>query len=220
MGKIDTLINNAGVIAGKPRAVTKQGYDLMFGTNHLGHFALVAHVMPSLLEAPAAKIVHLGSTTHRGAKLDFDHLATPAARSFRAYGRSKLAVMLFAFELDRRLREAGLPVRSLAAHPGYGSGALTPQRGDIVKKANPVFTNIVRFIGHGKDAGAQSIVRAAIEGDGGSYWGPDGLFNQRGKPVQQAPSDNALDHDVAARLWRASEELTGVEFPDLESVPE
>jgi len=210
--RIDGLVANAGILPNAKAGTTKDGFDLGFGTNYLGHFALIAQLFPTLRQTPGVRIVTLGSVTHRGARLDPARLARPGGTRMAVYAASKLALMSFAFELDRRVRAAGIPVRAMSAHPGYAEDALTPARGAIVPRRNPAFAAATRMIGQGKDRGAWPVVRAVIEGEGGDYWGPSGRFELRGRPVPARATAAARDPGLGAALWEASERLTGVRF--------
>jgi NAD(P)-dependent dehydrogenase (short-subunit alcohol dehydrogenase family) len=211
---IDVLVANAGITEGTADAVTADGFESMFGTNHLGHFALIARLLPSLIATPRSRIVHLGSISHRFYPLDLEpHDPPERFRSFRSYSRSKLAVMTFAFELDRRLRAAGLETRSIVAHPGFAVDELTPSRAGVTPAVSS--SEIVRktfgAFAQGKDAGAWPIVMAATDEylRGGEYVGPAGWQQLRGRPRVVAAKPWSRDRAVAARLWALSETLTG-----------
>jgi NAD(P)-dependent dehydrogenase (short-subunit alcohol dehydrogenase family) len=212
-GPVDTLVANAGVVGSKKRATTADGFELQFGTNHLGHFALVAHLLPALSKAEAGRIVHLGSISHRWARLDLDDpMLVTHYRSYTAYSRSKLAVMTFGFELDRRLRAAGSSVRSVVAHPGFALENLTEKRSGIVTRRwlpAPV-VGLMRTVCQGKDQGARPLTYAAVgaEVQGGEYWGPDGWFQLTGAPVLVRAKKQAKNRKAAARLWNLSARLT------------
>ncbi|MFI8260713.1 MULTISPECIES: oxidoreductase [unclassified Streptomyces] len=214
-GPVDLLVNNAGVTASGKRAETAQGFELMFGTNHLGHFALTLLLAPAL--GTDARVVSLGSLTHTRARLDFDDLQSRTGyRSMAAYGRSKLAVLLFAAELDRRLRASGSTVRSVAAHPGWAVQGLTPARPPLWE---PGLLTAARcaplaLLAQGKDRGAWPVVRAATdpEARGGQYFGPIGPGSLKGLPSLRTMAGSAHDPQDAARLWTVSEELTGTRW--------
>ncbi|VVJ21379.1 Oxidoreductase [Amycolatopsis camponoti] len=213
-GELDAVVCNAGVaLDNPPRRETAGGHELMFGTNHLGHFALVARLMPRL--APDARIVTTGSFAAKSAKLDFADLQ--CERDYqpkRAYERSKLAQMLFAFELDRRLREAGSKRLSVVAHPGGALDALTPSRPPVhVRGAGQWLRGLpMRALVHGKDAGARPAVRAVLGPDvtGGQLWGPR-VFGLRGRPRLEERWTNLTDDAAAERLWAESVTLTGLD---------
>ena len=210
---IDVLVANAGITEGTAGSVTAQGFESMFGTNHLGHFALVSRILPSLLTTLSSRIVHLGSISHRFYALETDRPESPEKFcSFRSYARSKLAVMTFAFELDRRLRAAGHDTRSIVAHPGFAVDELTPARPGVTPTAvpNAVAQKIFGAFAQGKDAGAWPIVQAATDEylRGGEYVGPAGWQQLRGRARVTAAKAWARDPAVAARLWALSESLT------------
>jgi NAD(P)-dependent dehydrogenase (short-subunit alcohol dehydrogenase family) len=207
-GEIDLLINNAGVMV-PPLTRTAEGFELQFGTNHLGHFALTN----LLLEQITGRVVTVSSTGHRIGSIDFDDLNWERKRykAWRAYGQSKLANLLFTAELQRRLTAAGSPVLANAAHPGYASTNLQfkseRRLGDLVG----VLGN--RLFAQDADGGALPTLYAAVaDVPGDSFAGPGGFMEQRGAPKLVGRSKAARDADVARRLWEVSEELTGVRF--------
>ncbi|GIE32759.1 short-chain dehydrogenase [Actinoplanes italicus] len=212
---IDLLVNNAGVVLLGPRRTSADGFELQFATNMLGHFALTGLLLGNLAAAREARVVSLSSITHRGAHLDFDDLMFKHRyRATTAYGRSKLATTVFGVELDRRLRAAGSPVRSVLAHPGITRTNLTPRAwehrgrlGRIVARAGLVFTQPV-------EQGALPQLRAATEPGltGGTFFGPAGLGETRGRVTEARLSREAADPAVGSRLWAAAEELTGVSY--------
>ena len=209
--RIDLLINNAGTWAAS-RTETRDGFELQFGTNHLGHFAFTGLVMPSLLAVPGSRIVTVASLNHRLGRLDFTDLhMLNAYRNNTAYARSKLANLLFAFELNRRLAAAGVRTVSLAAHPG---GAMT----DLFRDANAQFRFVVNTLGRvvtqSAQRGSLPTLRAATdpEAKGGEYYGPDGLGELKGSPKLVRASADAYDEAAQRRLWVESERLTGVDF--------
>jgi NAD(P)-dependent dehydrogenase (short-subunit alcohol dehydrogenase family) len=207
---LDLLINNAGLMA-TPRARTADGFELQFGTNHLGHFALTGLLLGKMRSRPDARVVTLSSTAHRTGRIAFDNL-NGDRRYFRwrAYGQSKLANLLFALELDRRLRAAGWAVKSLAAHPGYAATNLQSTGPPLIDRLVMIVPNAV--IAQSDDMGALPTLYAATEPgvEGGTYVGPDGLAEQRGHPKPVSPSNAARDEQVARRLWEVSEQMTGV----------
>jgi NAD(P)-dependent dehydrogenase (short-subunit alcohol dehydrogenase family) len=210
---LDLLINNAGVMA-PPRRTTKDGFELQFGTNHLGHFALTGLLLSTLEGRRDARVVTVSSTAHRMGRINFDDLhGERRYRRWRAYGQAKLANLLFALELDRRLRAAGSTVKSVAAHPGYAATNLQSAAAPALDRAVMAVTN--RLLAQDAEVGALSLLYAATEPglEGGAYVGPDGRGEQRGHPQPEAvPTRAALDEAVAARLWAVSEEATGVKF--------
>jgi NAD(P)-dependent dehydrogenase (short-subunit alcohol dehydrogenase family) len=213
-GELDAVVCNAGVMLdAPPRRETAAGHELMFGTNHLGHFALVARLMPRL--APGARIVTTGSFAAKSSSLDFADLQSERDyQPKRAYERSKLAQMLFAFELDRRLREAGSKRLSVVAHPGGALDSLTPSRPPVhVRTAGRWLRGLpARALLQGKDAGARPAVRAVLGPDvtGGQLWGPR-VFGLRGRPRLEERWKNLTDDAAAGRLWAESVTLTGVD---------
>jgi NAD(P)-dependent dehydrogenase (short-subunit alcohol dehydrogenase family) len=209
---IDLLINNAGVMA-PPRQTTADGFELQFGTNHLGHFALTGLLIGSLEGREDARVVTVSSGAHRIGRITFDNLQRERGYNrWSAYGQSKLANLLFALELDRRLRAAGSNVKSLAAHPGYAATNLQSAAAPALDRLVMTFSNLL--IAQSADMGALPLLYAATEPglEGGTFAGPDGLAEQRGHPKPVAPNKAARDEAVAARLWSVSEELTGVHF--------
>jgi NAD(P)-dependent dehydrogenase (short-subunit alcohol dehydrogenase family) len=218
---LDLLVNNAGVMA-VPFARTADGFELQLGTNHLAHFALTGLLLPALLAAPAARVVTVSSSMHRSGRLDLERdLHAEAGYSpWSAYGRSKLANLLFAFELDRRLRAAGRVARSLACHPGYAATNL--QASSARALGSPLWSALyavgARLLAQDARGGALPLVYAACapEAQGGEYVGPGGLGRLRGAPAREAPSRRARDPELAAHLWAASERWTGVRFEGLD----
>jgi NAD(P)-dependent dehydrogenase (short-subunit alcohol dehydrogenase family) len=209
---LDLLINNAGLMA-PPRGETADGFELQLGTNHLGHFALTGHLIGAMEGRPDARVVALSSIAHRTGKIKFDDLQSERRYSrWRAYGQSKLADLMTALELDRRLRAAGSTVKSIAAHPGYSATNLQSAAPPLIDRAVMKVTNAIAA--QSADAGALATLYAATNPDlqGGEFVGPDGLFELRGHPHVVTPNRSARDQDVAARLWGVSEELTGVRF--------
>ena len=208
-GELDLLINNAGVMA-PPSTRTADGFELQFGTNHLGHFALTN----LLLQHVTGRVVTVSSTGHRMGSIDFDDLnwERKPYRPWRAYGQSKLANLLFTAELQRRLTAAGSAVLATAAHPGYAATNLQFHSGRRVLDIVSTVGN--RLLAQDADGGALPTLYAAVADiPGDSFAGPGGFMEQRGAPKLVQRSDAAKDTDVARRLWDASEELTGVRFP-------
>jgi NAD(P)-dependent dehydrogenase (short-subunit alcohol dehydrogenase family) len=210
---IDLLINNAGVMAPGGRRQTADGFELQIGTNHLGHFALTGLLLPRLQGRKGARVVTVSSTAHRFGRIRFDDLqAERRYNRWRAYGQSKLANILFARELDRRLRAAGSTVASLGAHPGYAATNLQSAAPPAFDRAVFAVTN--RLFGQSPEMGALPELYAATRShlDGGLFIGPDGFEEQRGHPKVVSPTNRGQDASTAARLWEVSEELTGVEY--------
>ncbi|WP_345544806.1 oxidoreductase [Microbacterium jejuense] len=207
---IDVLINNAGVM-NLPESRTADGFEMQFGTNHLGHFALTNLLLPHVSD----RVVSLSSGMHRspGTRIRFDNLTLAGEYSpGAAYSQSKLANLLFILELQRRLTDAGSPVRALAAHPGWAATELQGHDANGVRRALMLFGN--RLVAQDADGGALPTLYAAVADlPGASYAGPGGRFEMRGAPALVDRSPAASDADVARRLWDASEQLTGVSFP-------
>ncbi|MER6220983.1 SDR family NAD(P)-dependent oxidoreductase [Streptomyces sp900105755] len=216
VGHLDAVVHNAGVaLDDPPRLQTGDGHELMFGTNHLGHFALTHWLMPLLSAAPAARVVTMGSFAAKSERLDLADLQSRRDyRPKRTYGRSKLAQMYFGLELDRRLRAAGSPVAGVVVHPGGALDSLTPARPPV-----QVRTAAARLLGapaavlvQGKHAGAWPAVRAVLDPGvrGGQVWGPR-VLGLRGHPRNERVWPHLTDASVAARLWDISRDLTGVD---------
>ena len=208
-GEIDVLVNNAGVMA-PPLERTAEGFELQFGTNHLGHFAL----SNLLLEGITGRVVSISSFVHRFGNIDFDDLNWERRRyhAWRAYGQSKLANLLFTAELQRRLDNAGSKVIATAAHPGYAATNLQAHTGRRSQSVGLAITN--RLFAQSENDGALPTLYAAFADiPGNSYVGPDGLMEQRGSPKLVSRSSAARNMDSARRLWEASEQLTEVAFP-------
>ena len=207
---LDLLIDNAGVMA-PPRRRTADGFELQFGTNHLGHFALSTALLETMEGREDARVVTLSSTAHKIGRINFDNLGGDR-HYFRwnAYGQSKLANLLFALELDRQLRDAGSTVKSLAAHPGYAATNLQSAGPPLVDRLVMVASNAV--IAQSDEMGALPTLYAATQPglEGGTYIGPDSFREQRGHPTIVQPSRRARDPETARRLWEVSERLTAV----------
>jgi NAD(P)-dependent dehydrogenase (short-subunit alcohol dehydrogenase family) len=212
--KLDLLINNAGVMA-PPRTLTTDGLELQFGTNHLGHFALTGRLLGLMSANPGARVVNVSSGAHRRGKIAFDDLQ--GERSYgrwSAYGQSKLANLLFTFELDRRLRASASPAVAVAAHPGYAATNLQTAVAPKYEGMLMSFGNLL--LAQSAEMGALPTLYAATHAgvEGGSYIGPDGLFEMRGHPKQVECSAAARDEEAARKLWDVSEQLTGVQFAE------
>jgi NAD(P)-dependent dehydrogenase (short-subunit alcohol dehydrogenase family) len=215
---IDVLINNAGVMA-IPRSETADGFETQFGVNHLGHFALTGHLLEALAteDGDPARVVTVSSGVHERGEIDFDDLQGEASYDpWEAYAQSKLANVLFAYELERRFRTAGTNAESMAVHPGYANTRLQfrgpERRGSRLRKAAMWVLNTV--VAQSAAAGALPTLYAATapEADGGAYYGPGGLADMRGPPERQSSSERSYDEGTARRLWAVSSELTGVTY--------
>lgn len=215
---IDLLINNAGVLAPPTRRLTADGFEVQFGTNYLGHFALTARLLPLLRRGDRARVVNLASLMHRRGRIGFDDLESERAYvPWAAYAQSKLAMLMFAFELQRRSDANGWGIASLAAHPGWARTELFDKepaanrrsglaRG-LMRLAAPVFSQPAA-------AGAWPVLFAATAGTAraGGYYGPVGFQELTGPPGPAGVAARARDPAVGARLWAVSETLTGVRF--------
>jgi NAD(P)-dependent dehydrogenase (short-subunit alcohol dehydrogenase family) len=207
-GPLDLLINNAGVMV-PPLSRTVEGFELQFGTNHLGHFALTN----LLLEHVRGRVVTVASGAHRFGQIDFEDLnwEHKPYRRWRAYGQSKLANLLFTSELQRRLAAAGSPVLATAAHPGYAATNLQFHSGRRSVDLVSAIGN--RLIAQDERGGALPTLYAAVaDVPGDSFAGPGGLMETRGAPKLVGRTRAARDEEVARRLWEVSEELSGVRF--------
>ena len=215
--QVDVLLNNAGLGLQSARATTADGFERQFGTNHLGHFALTGRLMPALLRALAPRVVAIASIAHRRGRIDFADLqGENRYNASKAYGQSKLANLMFAYELDRRARAAQSRLTSVAAHPGLAA------TGFVAAIGMPGFMAMVgnlgiSIVGQNAAQGALPGLYVATMPDvqGGQYWGPDGFMEVRGAPALAKPSPHALDQAVWQRLWMVSEQLTGVSYPPL-----
>jgi NAD(P)-dependent dehydrogenase (short-subunit alcohol dehydrogenase family) len=206
---IDIVINNAGIMI-PPLSQTADGFEMQFGTNHLGHFALTNLLLPHI----TGRVVTVSSTAHRMGKIDFDDLnwERKPYKAWRAYGQSKLANLLFTAELQRRLTDAGSSIKANAAHPGYASTNLQFHSQRRVFDVISVIGN--RLIAQDENGGALPTLYAAVaDVPGNSFAGPGGFMEQRGAPKLVGRTSAAQDMDVARRLWDVSEQLTGVRFP-------
>jgi len=210
-GDLHLLINNAGVMA-PPRRLTADGFESQFGTNHLGHFALTGLLLARLLATDEPRVVTVSSGAHRVGRIRFDDLQGERRyQNWLWYGQSKLANLLFAFELQRRAAEAGSSLKSLAVHPGYARTNLQFAAPPWYEQAVMKVTNMVA---QSAEMGALPTLYAATVSDlpGGSFVGPDGFMEQRGHPHLVTAASKAYDEPVAQRLWEVSEQLTSVDY--------
>jgi NAD(P)-dependent dehydrogenase (short-subunit alcohol dehydrogenase family) len=205
---IDVLVNNAGVMA-VPKARTADGFELQFGTNFLGHFALTGLLLPRV----SGRVVTLSSQARRLGKIDLDDVNWHRRRYRRwlAYAQSKLADLMFAIELQRRLTVSGSPVLSVAAHPGYAATELQSHTESVQDRIMAIGN---RILAQSADMGALPTLYAATMPDvsAGDFYGPGGLGEMRGHPTKVAPGKAAQDTAVAAKLWGKAEALTGVRY--------
>ncbi len=196
-----------------PRLLTRQGFESQFATNHLGHFALTGLLFDTIRRGEDARVVTVSSLEHKGGAIHFDDLTGARSYSPRGfYRQSKFANVLFALELDRRVRAAGIPVRSVLAHPGWSATNLQTSAPTGVMKQLMRIGN--RVLAQSAEMGALSQLYAAVDpgAESGSFYGPDGLGELRGHPTRVRPAPSATDAGTARRLWELSEELTGVSF--------
>ena len=211
---LDLLINNAGVMTPPGRLTTEDGFELQFGVNYLAHFALTARLLPLLKAARGARVVNLSSGAHHTGRIDFDDLQWEERyRPWLAYSQSKLAMMMFAFELQRRSQAAGWGFIADAAHPGYARTELIangPGADSFVSRVGAVL--IQPWMSQSAADGALPQLYAATSPDaaGGGYYGPDGFFEMKGHPKAARVARQAEDEAMARRLWTVSETLTGV----------
>ena len=212
VGRLDVLINNAGVMA-LPRQATADGFEMQFGTNHLGHFALTGLLIDKLNATPGARVVCVSSQAHRMGRINFDDLdASRGYHRWLRYGQSKVANLLFTFELQRRLESLGHSTIAVACHPGGSATDLARNAGVVMKFFQPIADRVMQPAA----MGALPTLRAATDPAvvGGDYYGPDGLGQTTGFPVKV--HSNAYSHrrDIASQLWLTSEQLTDVEYLD------
>lgn len=217
-GPLHLLVNNAGVMA-TPHLRTADGFELQMGTNHFGHFALTGLLLPQLLESGDARVVTIASQAHRMARrppLDDPRMPPARYQRWQAYAMSKLANLLFTYELERRARERELPLKALAAHPGYASTALMGAgRIDApTSMRTRILSGAFAVAGQSAEMGAlPTLMAATADLPGGTYVGPDGFAEMHGLPHVVTPRKLARDPQSARRLWEISEEATGVRYP-------
>lgn len=218
--QLDVLVNNAGIMM-VPYGRTEDGFEQQLGTNHLGHFALTGLLFDLLASTPGARVVNVSSGGHRFGEMDFDNLMFEDGQGYtpmKAYGRSKLANLLFTNELQRRFEGLGIQAEALAAHPGISDTNLANHLlpGWAAPFLRPLFARMVQSAA----MGALPTLRAAVDpqAKGGDYFGPDGPSERGGYPVRVEASSAAHNQADARRLWQVSEQLTGVRFAELEQV--
>jgi NAD(P)-dependent dehydrogenase (short-subunit alcohol dehydrogenase family) len=217
--RLDLLIDNAGIMALPQRRVTPDGFELQLGTNHFGHFALTGLLLPAVLQAgqsKPARIITVSSLAHRGATMDFANLQWEHDyKPWPAYRRTKLANLLFGFELQRRLERTHAPAISIVVHPGVSATNLFAagpgSGGGMQAKIAPL---VIRLFAQSDAQGALPTLYAAtaFQVQGGHFYGPNGFREMRGYPVEVRAEAQAYDEALAARLWQVSEQLTGVRF--------
>jgi NAD(P)-dependent dehydrogenase (short-subunit alcohol dehydrogenase family) len=204
--RLDLLINNAGIMI-PPPSKTEDGFEIQFGVNFVGHFALTGHLFNLLEATKGSRVVSLSSIAHRGATIDFDNFHLEKEyKNWREYGQSKLADIIFALEFEKRLRKNGNQVISLAAHPGFSETDLQKYMDKDMLASLELMT---------AKEGAQPTLAACLREDatGGQYWGPDGHNEQKGKPALAKIDAAALDETLNAKLWDWAKETTKVNFP-------
>ncbi len=209
--QLDLLINNAGVMI-PPFSKTKDGFELQMGVNYFAHFLLTNLLFSLLDKTEGSRIVSLSSIAHEKGKINFDNLhAEKGYSKMKAYQQSKLACLMFAYELERRIEKAGSNVISVAAHPGVSNTNLGRH---IPKFAYKVFWPVFKFFTHSPDRAALPTLMAALHPDakGGDYFGPTGFRGMKGDPDKVEPKPHAHDEEVAQKLWEVTEELTGEKF--------
>jgi NAD(P)-dependent dehydrogenase (short-subunit alcohol dehydrogenase family) len=218
--RLDVLVNNAGIMWA-PYSLTEDGFESHFATNHLGHFALTGLLIDLLLETPGSRVVNVSSTGHRTGNMDFEDLMYEGGKGYRrqrVYGRSKLANLLFTYELQRRFEAIGSEAISTAAHPGGTNTDLGRHIADrwYMRLSEP----LLEWMTQGADMGALPTLRAAVDpqAKGGDYYGPDGFMEQGGYPVLVRSSKASHNMADAQKLWQVSEELTGVTFEALNPI--
>ncbi len=211
---LDILVNNAGLMALPTRQTTEDGFEMQFGVNYLGHFALTARLLPLLRQAPTPRVVQLSSLAHRSGKIDFSDLQGINYKPWKAYGQTKLAMLIFALELQRRSDANGWNLLSTAAHPGFAKTELIangPGNNGVIG----LFSRLAfRLVGHSSAAGALPQLLAATSPDAkpGAYYGPTSLNEMKGPPGIAVIKPQALDLHTAKKLWEISEQLCGLSF--------
>lgn len=215
--RLDVLVNNAGVMV-PPYSTTDDGFELQLGVNHLGHFALTGLLLDELIETDGeTRIVTQSSVAHDYGDIDFDDLHREQSYNrTEAYGQSKLANLLFTYELDRRLRAVGANTIAVASHPGWSATGL--QDGDTELSVSSVRRTVARiantvFAQSPADGALPTLYAStANDVDGGHYFGPSGIMEMRGSPTRVVSNETSYDHETARRLWEISEELTDITF--------
>jgi NAD(P)-dependent dehydrogenase (short-subunit alcohol dehydrogenase family) len=212
--KLDVLVNNAGVMYG-PKQQTKDGFEYQLGINHLGHFALTGLLLPILKQTPGARVVTVSSLAHRGGKMDFDNLQFERPNSYSpqaAYGRSKLANLLFGFELDRKFKEAGVDAKSIVVHPGVSKTNLFNElaSGPLRRRVFQLFEIFISKPVQGALPTIEAVINDSLKG--GEYLGPDGFMELKGDPKEAKTTKKARSINDAKQLWTVSETLTTITF--------
>lgn len=206
--RLDLLINNAGIMM-PPFTLTEEGFESQFAANYLGHFSLSLGLLDVLEATPGSRIISLSSLAHQTGKIHFDDLQFQKNyHKIQAYGQSKLACLIFAIELQRRLSQQAYQTRSVAAHPGIASTNLD-------QHLSPIQAQLFKWFSQPEAKGALPILFAALSEDihGGEYCGPKGFFQARGEPGIVKAKKHAYDETIASKLWELSEQFTGFKFP-------
>lgn len=210
--KLDLLINNAGVMV-PPYSLTEDGFENQLGANYLGHFLLTGLLLPTLEITEGSRIITLSSIAHKNGKINFDDLQfkNRAYKKWEAYGQSKLACLIFAYEMDRRLKSKGSIAISVASHPGVSLTNLWNHMPSGFRLISPVF-NIL--FSHSAKDGVKPTLMAALDSDvkGGEYYGPTGLMEMKGEPGKVTSTLGSKNKEIAKKLWKVSEELTGINY--------
>lgn len=213
--RLDILVNNAGILS-VPYQKTADGFENQVGINHLGHFALTSLLFDILIKTKGSRVVNVSSNAHKSGDMDFEKFLYEEGKEYskkKAYGRSKLANLLFTYELDRRLKKAKIDVFAVASHPGFSNTAMADHMYSGI--VHP-FRRLLGFVLQGAAQGALTTIRAAVDPDvkGGEYFGIKGIFGneQRGKPVIAESSKSSHNLEEAKKLWELSEKLTGIKF--------
>ena len=209
--RLDVLLNNAGIMM-TPYGTTEDGFERQFGTNHLGHFALTGLLMDLVAKTQNARVVNISSNAHYGGELDFSNLMFEGGEGYtpnRGYRRSKLANLLFTYELQRRFEAHSINAIAVAAHPGFSNTKLADHLSGV-----KILRSVLGWVVQSAAMGALPGIRAAVDPDvqGGQYYGPDGIREFRGLPVIVGSNAASQDLADAERLWQVSEELTGISF--------
>jgi NAD(P)-dependent dehydrogenase (short-subunit alcohol dehydrogenase family) len=205
--KLDLLINNAGIMM-TPFSLTEDGFESQFGTNYLGHFLLTGLLLPAMKYVKNSRVVSLSSMAHKPGIIQFNDLNfTKNYNKMKAYSQSKLACLMFGYELQRKLEKANLTTLSVAAHPGVSSTHLG-------RNMSPVLSHLFPKIGQPAETGALPILMAALSDSvkGGEYFGPDGFMEMRGKPTVVDSTQLSKNKEVAEKLWEVSEKLVGFKY--------
>jgi len=212
--RLDVLLNNAGIIL-FPYRTTQDGFESHMGINHLGHFALTGHLLELIVKTDGARVINVSSLASSAGKMDFENFQFDGGKGFsriRAYGRSKLANLLFTYELDRKFKQANIHALAVAAHPGFSYTDLGRWR--FFRSLKYVFFPVINLVTQNPKMGALPSVRAAVDPDvkGGEFFGPGGRKERKGSPVRVSSNGASYNVEDANKLWLVSEELTGTKY--------